>query len=106
MESEKAIKRAERFGLSHPALEEQKRQERAARFGIVVPLKEEVKLEARKERFKPLSGSKTAATTAVSAEFEAKKKVRACYRRDAEEDLSHNEGGWAMVIVFLNHTGV
>ena len=71
---QKKKERAERFGLSHPAIEEQKKRERAERFGIV---KEEDKLEARKNRFKALGGEGAPKVTSeADLEYEAKKKVR------------------------------
>ena len=84
LEEQKKRERAERFGLSHPAIEEQKKRERAERFGIV---KEEDKLEARKQRFKGQAGGAGGGAPKVASEadleFEAKKKVcpghRSCH---------------------------
>lgn len=63
------MKRAERFGIAHPELEDAKKRQRAERFGVVDP---KLKMELRKEKFKPL----TPAPAALSDDQEARKKVR------------------------------
>lgn len=80
LEKEKALKRAERFGIEHPELEAIKKEQRAARFGIV---DEETKKKQRLDKFKPLpaggGGAKDKPDFNVAIksddDFEAKRKV-------------------------------
>ncbi len=80
LEKEKALKRAERFGIEHPELEAIKKEQRAARFGIV---DEETRKKQRLDKFKPLPAGggakdKPDFNVAIKADddFEAKRKVR------------------------------
>lgn len=69
------LKRAERFGVSHPELEKIKKEQRAARFGIV---DEETKKKQRMEKFKPLPTNAKAnfdVSIKQDADFEAKRQV-------------------------------
>ncbi len=83
------MKRAERFGTTHPEVDRMKKEQRAARFGIV---DEDTKKKQRLDKFKPLvsetskpgkaPGKAGTASTAFGAgvkaddEYEAKRKVR------------------------------